>query len=38
VYLSADGEILEVIPAVYDRRLRTFAAPVNHFSGYAIAF
>jgi len=38
VYLSETGEILEVIPAVYDPHWRTIAAPIAHFSGYAIAF
>lgn len=38
VYLSESGEILETIPAVYDPHWKTIAAPLNHFSGYAIAF
>lgn len=38
VYLSESGEILETIPAVYDPRWQTIAAPLSHFSGYAIAF
>ena len=38
VYLSADGEILETIPAVFDPHWKTIAAPIEHFSGYAIAF
>ncbi len=38
VYLSESGEVLETIPAVYDPRWQTIAAPLNHFSGYAIAF
>ena len=38
VYLSASGEILETIPAVYDPHWHTLAAPLEHFSGYAIAF
>lgn len=38
VYLSESGEILETISAVYDPRWQTIAAPLKHFSGYAIAF
>lgn len=38
VYLSESGQILETIPAVYDPRWQTIAAPITHFSGYAIAF
>ena len=38
VYLSEDGAILETIPAVYDPHWHTIAAPIHHFSGYAIAF
>ncbi len=38
VYLSASGEVLETIPAVYDPHWHTIAAPIWHFSGYAIAF
>ena len=38
VYLSESGTILETIPAVYDPRWHTIAAPIDHFSGYAIAF
>jgi hypothetical protein len=38
VYLSEDGFVLETIDAVYDPRWKTFAAPIHHFSGYAIAF
>ncbi|MEO8623292.1 MAG: hypothetical protein ABI625_19605 [bacterium] len=38
VYLSESGEILELIPAVYDPHWHTFAASIWHFSGYAIAF
>lgn len=38
VYLSESGEILEVLAATYDPHWHTFAAPINHFSGYAIAF
>jgi hypothetical protein len=38
VYLSQDGLVLETIDAVYDPHWKTFAAPIHHFSGYAIAF
>ena len=38
VYLGVLGEILEIIPAVYDPHWHTMAAPIEHFSGYAIAF
>ncbi|CAN5511141.1 hypothetical protein BH09GEM1_BH09GEM1_16670 [soil metagenome] len=38
VYLSESGEVLETIPAVYDPHWHTIAAPIEHFSGYAIAF
>lgn len=38
VYLGATGEVLEDIPASYDHRRRRVAAPIHHFSGYAIAF
>lgn len=38
VYLSESGDILETIPAVYDPQWHTVAAPIWHFSGYAIAF
>lgn len=38
VYLSESGEVLETITAVYDPHWHTFAAPIEHFSGYAIAF
>lgn len=38
VYLSETGEVLETIPAVYDPKWKTIAAPIKHFSGYAIAF
>lgn len=37
-YLGARGEVLEVIPGVYYPRFKTVAAPIRHFSGYAIAF
>lgn len=38
VYLSEDGDILEIIAAVFDPHWKTIAAPIQHFSGYAIAF
>ena len=38
VYLSESGAVLETIPAVYDPHWQTIAAPIEHFSGYAIAF
>lgn len=38
VYLGENGEILETIAATYDRRGKEVAAPIVHFSGYAIAF
>ena len=38
VYLSASGEVIETILAVYDPHWHTIAAGIWHFSGYAIAF
>ncbi len=38
VYLSEEGDVLEFLPAVYDPHWHTFATPIDHFSGYAIAF
>lgn len=38
VYLSPTGVVLETIQAVYDPVWHTIAAPISHFSGYAIAF
>lgn len=38
VYLSESGVVIEVIPAIYDPHWQTIAAPIWHFSGYAIAF
>jgi hypothetical protein len=38
VYLSDEGAVLEVITALYDPHWKTVAAPIQHFSGYAIAF
>lgn len=38
VYLSEAGEILEYIDAYYSNYWHTVAAPIWHFSGYAIAW
>lgn len=38
VYLDEFGAVIEVIWAIFDPRWQTIAAPINHFSGYAIAF
>ena len=38
VYLAPDGAVLETIPAIYDPHWKAVAAPIEHFSGYAIAF
>jgi len=38
VYVAPDGTILETIDALYDPHWRAVAAPIQHFSGYAIAF
>jgi hypothetical protein len=38
VYLGDAGEVLETIPARYDPHWKAVAAPIVHFSGYAIAF
>ena len=38
VYVAPDGTILETIDAFYDPHWRAVAAPIEHFSGYAIAF
>lgn len=38
VYLNEFGEVIEVIKAIFDPRWQTIAAPIAHFSGYAIAF
>lgn len=38
VYLADDGTILESIPAYHDPHWKSVAAPITHFSGYAIAF
>jgi hypothetical protein len=38
VYLSPTGEVLERIDAVYSNYWHTVAAPIEHFSGYALAW
>lgn len=38
VYVDDDGNVLETIDAYYDPHWQTVAAPIQHFSGYAIAF
>jgi len=38
VYLNERGEIAERIEATYSNAWHTVAAPIEHFSGYAIAF
>lgn len=38
VYLNEHGDIVEQIEAVYNNAWHTVAAPIQHFSGYAIAF
>ena len=38
VYLDDSGNILETIPAQYSNFWHTVAAPIQHFSVYAIAF
>ena len=38
VYLADDGTVLETIAAQYVRQWKAVAAPIEHFSGYAIAF
>jgi hypothetical protein len=38
VYVAPDGSILETIEAYYDPHWKAVAAPIEHFSGYAIAF
>lgn len=38
VYLGPDGQVLETIAATYFPRWKAVAAPIEHFSGYAIAF
>jgi len=37
VYLAPEGTVLETIPAVYDPHWKAVAAPIVHFSRYAIA-
>jgi len=38
VYINERGEIVERISATYSNAWHTVAAPIEHFSGYAIAF
>jgi len=38
VYLNDRGEIIQRIEATYSNAWHTIAAPIEHFSGYAIAF
>jgi hypothetical protein len=38
VYLGTDGQVLETIEALYLPRWKLVAAPIVHFSAYAIAF
>lgn len=38
VYVDDAGQVLETIAAYYDPRWKAVAAPIRHFSGYAIAF
>lgn len=38
VYLDDEGRILETIAGEYFPRYKVVAAPIEHFSGYAIAF
>ena len=38
VNIAADGTILETLEATYDPHWKAVAAPIEHFSGYAIAF
>jgi hypothetical protein len=38
VYIDDNGVIAEQIRATYDNAWHTVAAPIEHFSGYAIAF
>lgn len=38
VYLDDEGNVRETIPALYDPHWKVVAAPIVHFSGYAIAF
>ena len=38
VYLGNDGQVRETIEAIYLPRWKLVAAPIVHFSGYAIAF
>lgn len=38
VYLNEIGVVSEPIPAIYSTLWRTIAVPIDHFSGYAVAF
>lgn len=38
VYINEIGVVSDPIPAVYSNWWHTIAAPINHFSGYAVAF
>ena len=38
VYLNDIGGVSEPIPATYSTLWRTIAVPIDHFSGYAVAF
>lgn len=38
LHMGTDSTVLEVIPAMYIPRWKAVAAPIEHFSGYAIAF
>ncbi|HEY9229013.1 MAG TPA: hypothetical protein VIP11_20345 [Gemmatimonadaceae bacterium] len=38
VYINEMGVVSEPIPAIYSTWWRTVAAPIDHFSGYAVAF
>jgi hypothetical protein len=38
VYVGEGGQVLERIEARYSNAWRTVAAPIEHFSGYAIAW
>ena len=38
VYVDDAGQVLQTIPAYYDPHWKAVAAPIVHFSGYAIAF
>lgn len=38
VYLAPDGTVLETIDAMFENGRHAVSAPIEHFSGYAIAF